>query len=76
MHGDHITIEGTELLARCLQHETDHLNGVLFIDRMTPEERKKAMKEIRESEWFGIAAEQGNKPKVKISPHKTMGLGL
>jgi peptide deformylase len=76
MHGDPITIEGTELLSRCLQHETDHLNGVLFIDRMTSEERKKAMKEIRESEWFGIAAEQGNKPKVKISPHKTMGLGL
>lgn len=76
MHGDPITIEGTELLARCLQHETDHLNGVLFIDRMTSEERKKAMKEIRESEWFGIAMEQGNKLKVKTSPHKTMGLGL
>lgn len=76
MHGDPIMIEGTELLARCLQHETDHLNGILFIDRMTSEERKKAMKEIRESEWFGIATEQGNAPKVKISPHKTMGLGL
>jgi peptide deformylase len=76
MHGDPITIEGTQLLARCLQHETDHLNGVLFIDRMTSDERKKAMKEIRESEWFAIAAEQGNQPKVKISPHKTIGLGL
>jgi peptide deformylase len=76
MHGDPITIEGTELLARCLQHETDHLNGVLFIDRMSSEQRKKAMKEIRESQWFGMATELGNKPVVKISPHKTLGLGL
>jgi peptide deformylase len=76
MYGKPITIEGTELLARCLQHETDHLNGVLFIDRMSSEQRKKAMKEIRESEWFGIATELGSKPKVKISPHNTLGLGL
>ena len=34
MHGDPVTIEGTELLARCIQHETDHLDGILFIDRM------------------------------------------
>jgi peptide deformylase len=59
-----------------LQHETDHLNGVLFIDRMSSEQRKKAMKEIRESQWFGMATELGNKPVVKISPHKTLGLGL
>ena len=36
MHGDPVTIEGTELLARCIQHETDHLDGVLFIDRADP----------------------------------------
>ena len=76
MHGDPVTVEGTELLARCLQHETDHLNGVLFIDRLTAEERKTAMKEIRESEWFGLATENGAKPTFKVSPHKTFGLGL
>ena len=48
MYGEPITVEGTEFLARALQHETDHLNGVLFIDRMTPEIRKEAMKEIRQ----------------------------
>ena len=37
MYGDPVIVEGTELLARCLQHETDHLNGVLFIDRMNSE---------------------------------------
>ncbi len=76
MHGEPIIVEGTELLARCLQHETDHLNGVLFIDRMKSEQRKIAMKEIRESEWFGLASESGQSPTIKVSPHSTFGLGL
>jgi peptide deformylase len=71
MHGEPVTIEGSELLARAIQHETDHLDGVLFIDRLETEARKAAMKEIRESEWFGL-----ERPTVKISPHPTGGLGL
>lgn len=39
--GNDITIEGTGLLARCLQHETDHLNGVVFGDRLSGRARKK-----------------------------------
>ena len=76
MHGEPVIVEGTELLARCLQHETDHLNGVLFIDRMKSDQRKIAMKEIRESEWFGVAAKDGSAPIIKVSPHSTFGLGL
>ena len=72
MHGEPVTIKGSEMLARALQHETDHLDGVLFIDRLTPELRKQAMKEIRESEWFGVAGET----TIKVSPHPTGGLGL
>ncbi len=56
MFGEPITVEGTELLARALQHETDHLDGILFIDRLSKADRKSAMKEIRESDWFGVAA--------------------
>ena len=37
MHGDPISVEGTAMLARCIQHETDHLDGVLFVDRLDPE---------------------------------------
>ena len=55
MYGDPVTIEGTAQLSRCVQHETDHLDGVLFIDRLDPETRKAAMRAIRESEWFGAA---------------------
>jgi peptide deformylase len=73
MHGEPITVEGTELLARALQHETDHLNGVLFIDRLSEENRKLAMKEIRESDWFGLAGESGANPTIKVSPHSLFG---
>mgnify|MGYP003337685144 FL=1 len=76
MHGEPITVEGTEYLARALQHETDHLDGVLFIDRLTPNLRKTAMKEIRESEWFINAENMGETPTIKVSPHRTRGLGL
>lgn len=76
MHGEPVVIEGTELLARCLQHETDHLNGILFIDRMDEPTRKLAMKEIRESDWFNTATSNGNTPQIKVSPHQTFGLGL
>ena len=71
MHGEPLLIEGSELLARAVQHETDHLDGVLFLDRLDPAGRKAAMKEIRESEWFGAA-----RPTVRLSPHPTRGLGL
>jgi len=72
MHGEPIVIEGTEFLARALQHEVDHLNGILFIDRMSPQMRRAAMKEIRESDWF----QANGSPEVKVSPHSTRGLGF
>jgi len=70
MHGDEVTIEGSELLARAIQHETDHLDGVLFIDRLDDAARKAAMREIRESEWFGL-----ERTTVKVSPHAMFGTG-
>jgi peptide deformylase len=71
MYGEPLRVEGSELLARAIQHETDHLDGILFIDRLDTAARKAAMKEIRESEWFGL-----ERPRVKVSPHATGGLGL
>jgi peptide deformylase len=68
MHGEPIQVEGTEVLARCIQHETDHLDGVLFVDRLDPQTRKDALRAIREAEWFGQPA-----PVVKQSPHPLFG---
>ena len=73
MYGEPITVEGSEFLARALQHETDHLNGILFIDKLSREDRKLAMKEIRESDWFNLASEQGKSIEVKDSPHTIFG---
>ena len=70
MHGEPIVIEGSQTLARAIQHETDHLDGILFVERLDAETRKAAMKAIRESEWFGAP------PTLKDSPHPTRGLGL
>lgn len=70
-HGDPVTIEGSELLARAIQHETDHLDGILFIDRMNRDQRKLALRAIREAEWAGQTP-----PVVKESPHVTFGRGL
>ena len=61
MYGDPVTIEGTMRLSRCIQHETDHLDGVLFVDRLDAETRKAAMKAIREASWMNAT--------VKVSPH-------
>jgi peptide deformylase len=73
MFGEPIVVEGTEFLARALQHETDHLDGILFIERLSAQDRKLAMKEIRESEWFNLESEKGNTPTIKTSPHSIFG---
>jgi peptide deformylase len=48
LDGNELSIEADELLARAFQHELDHLDGVLFIERLHPDDRKAAMKIIRE----------------------------
>lgn len=50
--GNVIFVEGTGLMAQALQHETDHLDGMLYLDRLEPEIRREAMKQVRESDWF------------------------
>ena len=61
-HGEPLEIDGTERLARCFAHETDHLDGVLFIDRQPPEERKRAKREIREMLLAGEDIRVGRSP--------------
>ncbi|MCR2792446.1 peptide deformylase [Microbacterium sp. zg.Y625] len=52
LDGNEVVLEGDGLLAQALQHETDHLDGMLYLDRLAPEERRAAMREVRESSWF------------------------
>ncbi|WP_099332741.1 peptide deformylase [Actinomyces minihominis] len=51
LDGKPVVVEGEELMARALQHETDHLDGMLYIDRLDRATRRKALKAIRESNF-------------------------
>ena len=65
-HGDPVQVVGAGLLSRCIQHETDHLDGVLFIDRQDEAGRRRLLHTIREASWFeGLPA-----PQVRVSPHR------
>jgi peptide deformylase len=46
-YGEPLVIEGTGFLARALQHETDHLGGTLYIDTLTGDVRRQALRELR-----------------------------
>ena len=50
--GEQVTVSGEGLLAQALQHECDHLDGKVYLDRLLPDERRAAMKNLRESDWF------------------------
>lgn len=52
LDGDPVVLEGTGLMAQALQHECDHLDGVLYLRRLDADRRKQAMREVRESSWF------------------------
>jgi peptide deformylase len=47
LDGNEVSIDADEYLARVFQHELDHLDGVLLLERLQPEERKQAMKILR-----------------------------
>jgi peptide deformylase len=49
-HGDELLVEASGLEARVIQHEMDHLDGTLILDRTSREQRKRAMRALREAE--------------------------
>ena len=53
-HGQPVRVEGSGEFARCLQHETDHLAGLLYLDRLTGERRRAAFRTLR-SQQTGTA---------------------
>jgi peptide deformylase len=71
-HGKEFEVEGTELLARCMQHEIDHLDGKLFIDYLSVLKRRSAM-----SKWEKLKEDYpGFIRKValeKAGPHHSEG---
>lgn len=54
LEGEVVEIEGQGLMAQAIQHELDHLRGVLYFEGLAPEDKKHALTAIRESEWFAL----------------------
>jgi peptide deformylase len=50
--GAEIVLEGDGLMAQALQHETDHLDGKLYIEGLDPEIKREAMRAVRQADWF------------------------
>ncbi|SNS93878.1 peptide deformylase [Granulicella rosea] len=53
VHGEWFEVEGEELLARALQHEIDHLDGILFIDKISRLKRELVMRKIKKAQKNG-----------------------
>jgi peptide deformylase len=51
MTGKPLRVEGTGYFARCLQHESGHLNGQLYVDTLTGPTRKEALRAVRSATW-------------------------
>jgi peptide deformylase len=47
-----LVVEGKDVLAQCLQHETDHLDGLLYLDRLTKDRKREALSQARNTDWF------------------------
>lgn len=52
LDGNTVEVEGSGLMAQMLQHECDHLDGFVYLDRLEDDERKAAMKNLRATDWF------------------------
>jgi peptide deformylase len=62
LDGQDVSLEADELLARLLQHEIDHLDGTLLLERLDPDQRKAAMGELRRRMEAGtLTAESGHR---------------
>ena len=60
LDGNEVVLEGDEVMGRVIQHEIDHLDGVLLLDRLEPDVRKAAMRELRTRAVNGSAPTGGN----------------
>jgi len=70
MYGEPLRVEGNGRLSVIIEHENDHLDGILFVDRLDLQNRQAAEAAIREAEWSG-----GIVPEIRLSPHAPLRAG-
>lgn len=79
LDGNEISLDADELQARCFQHEVDHLDGILLLERLDPESRKQALRTIRERSVSAAGADGQRRPEGPGSQRRettTGGLSL
>ncbi|GAB3508882.1 peptide deformylase [Amycolatopsis cihanbeyliensis] len=52
LRNEPVTVHGEGLMAQCLQHEADHLDGILYLDRLAANRKREALREARQRDWF------------------------
>ncbi|WP_216208165.1 peptide deformylase [Amycolatopsis aidingensis] len=52
LRNEPVTVRGDGVMAQCLQHETDHLDGILYLDRLAANRKREALREARQRDWF------------------------
>ena len=65
LEGNEVSIEADEVEARLFQHELDHLEGVLLLDRLEPEQRKDALRILRER-VLGVPETEPARPRLRL----------
>ncbi|MBK9178353.1 MAG: peptide deformylase [Acidimicrobiales bacterium] len=66
LHGNEVSLEADELLARLFQHELDHLDGVLLLEHLDEEQRREAMRALREQALLLPEPEPEPEPKRRL----------
>jgi peptide deformylase len=75
LNGNPVSVEADGMLARCFQHETDHLDGVLFTDRLEGEDRKTALRAIRAANYHSVAEQTTAKRARTVGSSFGIGSG-
>lgn len=73
--GQDVVVEGTGMLARALQHETDHLRGTLYIDRLAGEDRRNALRAIRSADYNRVTSRTAAQRSLTLGSSFTPGAG-
>lgn len=55
LHGSPVSVEASGYLARCFQHEADHLDGMVYVERLGGRTRKQALRDVKSADWYGDA---------------------
>jgi peptide deformylase len=64
LHGREVVLEGDDVLGRLFLHEVDHLDGVLLLDRLEPDVRKRALRALRDQDLAATAQHPGGAPAL------------